>query len=142
MDDIDRAIIAELRADSRAPYAAIGAEVGLSASATKRRVDRMVADRTIRRFTVDVDPAAEGAGTEAYVELFCRGTIAPHELRRMLLAIPEVVEAGTVTGEADAVGVLRAAGDQELEQALEKVRAAGSVDHTKSSVVLSRLITR
>ena len=142
MDEVDRGILSALQRDSRAPYAEIGLAVGLSASATKRRVDRLVRDGVIKRFTIDIDPAVDGTPTEAYVELFCRGTIAPNDLRRMLTAIPEVIEAGTVTGDADAIVVLRAAGVAELEQALEKVRVAGSVDHTKSSVVLSRLIQR
>jgi DNA-binding Lrp family transcriptional regulator len=142
MDRVDRLIIERLKDDGRAPYAALGEAVGLSASATKRRIDRLLADGTIRRFTVEVDPAAEGGSTEAYVELFCRGTVSPRDLRRMLLAVPEVVQAGTVTGEADAIVLMRAPGVAELEQALEKVRVAGSVDHTKSAVVLSRLISR
>jgi hypothetical protein len=98
MDQIDHAIIDTLRANGRASYADIGAEVNLSASAAKRRVDRLVEDGVIQGFTIQVDPALDGMGTEAYVELFCRGTVAPHDLKRILSAVPEVVDAATVTG--------------------------------------------
>ncbi len=77
MDRIDHGIIDQLRLNARAGYADIGAEVGLSASAVKRRIDKLVADGVIRGFTVQVDPAVEGLATEAYVELFCRGTVSP-----------------------------------------------------------------
>ena len=134
MDRTDHGIIDQLRLNARAGYADIGSEVGLSASAVKRRIDRLVADGVIRGFTVQVDPAVEGLATEAYVELFCRGTVSPSDLKRILAGIPEIVEAGTVTGEADAFVIMRARDVIALEEALEKVRAASSVDHTRSAI--------
>lgn len=142
MDAIDSRIIDQLRQNARAGYGDIGDVVGLSASAVKRRVDKLVADRVIRGFTVQVDPAVEGLAVEAYVELFCRGTVAPDELRRILLAVPEVVEAGTVTGDADAIVRLRSRDIPSMEEALERVRSAPNVDHTRSAIVFSRLVDR
>ena len=142
MDAIDHRIIGELRSNARANYGDIGASVGLSASAVKRRVDKMVTEGTIRGFTVDVDPSVEGLAVEAYVELFCQGTVSPKELQRMLLTIPEVMEAGTVSGDADAIIHMRAKDIGALEDALERVRVAPNVNHSKSSIVLSRLIHR
>ncbi|WP_169076994.1 Lrp/AsnC family transcriptional regulator [Microcella alkalica] len=142
MDAIDSRIIEQLRQNARAGYGDIGDVVGLSASAVKRRVDKLVADRVIRGFTVQVDPAVEGLAVEAYVELFCRGTVAPDELRRILLAVPEVVEAGTVTGDADAIVRLRSRDIPSMEEALERVRSAPNVDHTRSAIVFSRLVDR
>jgi DNA-binding Lrp family transcriptional regulator len=142
MDAIDHRIIGELRSNARANYGDIGASVGLSASAVKRRVDKMVTEGTIRGFTVDVDPSVEGLAVEAYVELFCQGTVSPKELQRMLLTIPEVMEAGTVSGDADAIIHMRAKNIGALEDALERVRLAPNVNHSKSSIVLSRLIHR
>ena len=142
MDNIDYGILDMLRQNSRAGYGDIGDRVGLSASAVKRRVDRLVADGVIRAFTIQVDPAVDGMATEAYVELFCRGTVAPEELKRILSQVPEVVDAATVTGSADAVVHIRSRDIPSLEDALERVRIAPSVDHTRSAIVLSRLIHR
>jgi DNA-binding Lrp family transcriptional regulator len=142
MDSLDYGIIDLLRQNSRAGYGDIGEQIGLSASAVKRRVDRLVADGVIRGFTIQVDPAVDGMATEAYVELFCRGTVAPDELRRILSSVPEVVDAGTVTGSADAIVHMRSRDIASLEIALEKVRVAPNVDHTRSAIVLSTLIQR
>ncbi len=142
MDNLDRGIIDLLRQNARASYGDIGGSVGLSASAVKRRVDRLVADGVIRGFTIQVDPTVDGYNTEAYVELFCRGTVAPDELLRILSGVPEVVDAGTVTGSADAIVHMRARSIPALEDALERVRIAPNVDHTRSAIVLSRLIHR
>lgn len=142
MDRIDYGIIDLLKQNARASFGEMGEQVGLSASAVKRRVDRLVRDGVIRGFTVQVDPAVDGLATEAYVELFCRGTVSPTELRRLLQGVPEIVDAGTVTGDADAIVIMRARDIPSLEDALERVRVAAMVDHTKSSIVLSKLITR
>ncbi|WP_061961634.1 Lrp/AsnC family transcriptional regulator [Demequina flava] len=142
MDALDRKLIDLLRDDGRAPYADLGERIGLSASAVKRRVDRMVADGVIRGFTVMTDPEAVGHSTEAYIELFCRGIVGPNELTKILEDIPEVIEATTVTGQADALVTLRAKDTQDLERALERVRSPGQVDSTRSAIVLSRLIER
>ena len=140
IDDLDKLIIDELRLDGRAPFAELGLRVGLSASAVKRRVDRLVADGVIRGFGVRLDPAVDGRAIEAFVELFCTGTVAPHELTRIMSGIPNVVEALTVTGQADAILRLRAETMADLEVALEKVRLAPQVDKTRSAIVLSHLV--
>lgn len=142
MDSLDYKIIDLLRQNARAGYGHIGDIIGLSASAVKRRVDRLVADKVIRGFTIQVDPNVDGLATEAYVELFCRGTVSPDDLRRILAAVPEVVDAGTVSGSADAIVHMRSRDIASLEVALERLRLAPNLDHTRSSIVLSKLIQR
>lgn len=142
MDKIDRSILDQLRLNARKGYADIGAVVGLSASAVKRRIDRLVADGVIRTFTIQVNPEYEGNTTEAWVELFCRGTVSPEELGRILDGIPEITYAGTVSGSADAIVQLRARSIGALEEALERIRVAPNIDHTRSAIVMSRLINR
>ncbi len=142
MDDIDRQVVGCLLEDARATFAEIGVVVSLSASAVKRRVDRLLATGALRGFTAVVDPAALGWTTEAYVELYCKGTVSPQELRRSLERVPEVVGACTVSGSADALVHMLASDVGHLEQALERIRDEHNVDHTESVIVLSRLIDR
>ena len=142
MDALDYKILDLLKLNSRTGYGDIGQVIGLSASAVKRRIDRLVASGIIRGFTIQLDPALDGTVTEAYVELFCRGTVAPAELKRILAQVPEVVDAGTVTGSADAIVHMRSRDIPSLELALEKLRIAPNVDHTRSAIVLSNLIRR
>jgi len=103
LDALDRQIVAALLGDARATYAEVGAQVGLSAPAVKRRVDRLRASGAITGFSAQIDPAALGWTTEAYVELFCRGRTSPRDIAAAVAKHPEVVDACTVTGEADAL---------------------------------------
>jgi DNA-binding Lrp family transcriptional regulator len=89
-----------------------------------------------------VNPALLGWGTEAYVEVYCRGTVLPRQLRRNAEALPETVSACTVTGAADMLVHLRAKDVQHLEQAIAQLRNGPNVDHTESIIVLSRLLDR
>ncbi len=142
LDNLDRQIIGALIEDARATYAQIGAQVGLSAPAVKRRVDRLRSAGAITGFSARVDPAALGWTTEAYVELFCRGRTSPGDIRAAVAGYPEVVDACTVTGEADALLRIRAADVQHFEQIVERISAEPFVVRTRSEIVLSRLIDR
>jgi DNA-binding Lrp family transcriptional regulator len=134
--------VARLVADARSSYAEIGGVVGLSAPAVKRRVDRLLATGVLRGFTAVVDPGALGWGTEAFVEVHCRGNVTPAQLRAGLRPVHEVVAAYTVSGAADAIVHLRAAGIAHLETTLERLRALDFVDRTVSTLVLSTLLDR
>ena len=123
MDAIDHRIVSCLVADARSSYAEIGSEVGLSAPAVKRRVDKLLDAGVLRGFTAVVDPEALGWGTEAFVEVHCRGNVMPHRITASLEPLTEVVAAYTVSGAADAIVHLRAADIHHLETALERLRA-------------------
>jgi DNA-binding Lrp family transcriptional regulator len=142
VDRIDEKVIGCLLRNARATLAEIGSDVGLSAPAVKRRIDRLVAGGAIQGFTALIDPDVLGWQTEAYVELYCKGTVSPEDLRRSLERVPEVVGAVTVSGEADALVHMLASDVKQLERALERIRDEPNVDHTRSVIVLSRLIDR
>jgi len=142
LDDIDARIITALIKDARASYAVIGNEIGLSAPAVKRRVDRLRASGAITGFSARVDPVALGWTTEAYVELFCSGRSTPDVSAAAVRRYPEVADACTVTGEADALVHIRAADVRHFEQVMERISAEPFVVRTRSVIVLSRLIER
>lgn len=142
LDRLDEQIVALLVDDARRSYAHLGAEVGLSPSAVKRRVDRLRAGGAITGFTVRLDPGALGWSVEGYVELYCSARTPPATIRAAVERFPEVVEASTVSGEADAVLRILAVDMRHFEQVLEKISAEPFVARTKSVLVLSPLLRR
>ncbi len=139
-DDLDQQIVAALVQNGRATFAELGDAVGLSAPATKRRVDRLVDEGTISGFTAIVDPASSGSPLEAFLELHCRGTVSPDTIRAIVDPYPAVKAAYTVSGDADALVHLRCADVAELEHTLELIRADDRVVRTSTVIVLSRLL--
>ncbi len=142
LDDIDTRIVAVLRDDARASFAEIGAAVGLSAPAVKRRVDRLRSSGVITAFAAVVDPSALGWTTEAYVEVYCQGKTTPGMIAAAVTRHPEVVDACTVSGDADALVHVMAADMRHFEEVLERIGAEKFVVRTKSVLVLSRLLRR
>jgi DNA-binding Lrp family transcriptional regulator len=141
-DELDKRIVTALVEDARATYAEVGAQIGLSAPAVKRRVDRLRASGAITGFSARVDPLALGWTTEAYVELFCRGKTSPAQIAAAVGQHPEVTDACTVTGEADALLHIRAADVRHFERVMERISAEPFVVRTRSVIVLSRLVNR
>lgn len=140
LDATDLRILELLQHHGRATFHEIGQYSGLSAPAAKRRFDRLIAVGAIQGFSANVDPRWRGRSAEAFVELFCHGGTAPKQLRAALSEFPEVVFAATVTGEADALVHVAAHDIAHLEETLEAIRTATSMERTRSSVLLTRLI--
>lgn len=142
LDPLDRRIMSILAGDARKSFAEIGEVVGLSASAVKRRVDRLRATGTIMGYTAVFDPGALGWNTEAYVEIYCKQNTTPARIAESVGRHPEVVAAMTVTGDADALLRIRAADIRHFEEVLERIRAEPFILRTSSYVVLSHLLER
>jgi DNA-binding Lrp family transcriptional regulator len=142
MDAIDAQILALLRDDARRSYGDIGDRVALSAPAVKRRVDRLRGSGALIGFTTVVDEAALGATTEALVELFFAPGTLLDEVAETLRRHAEVVEAFSVTGDADAIARVRTRDNADLERLIIDLQRDGRVQRTRSQVVLSRLVGR
>lgn len=142
MDDFDREILALLVDDGRRTYDDIGRRVSLSAPAVKRRVDRLRAQGALRGFTAVIDQTALGDRTEALVELFFAPGTLLDQVTEILEAHPEVVEAWSVTGDADAIARVRTHDNADLERLIMDLQRNGLVQRTRSQVVLSRLVHR
>jgi DNA-binding Lrp family transcriptional regulator len=140
MDTIDRKILALLQEDGRRTFFDIAQRVSLSAPAVKRRVDRLRETGVLRGFTAVVDHGALGWNTEALVELFYAPGTLRHEVARSLEQHPEVVEAFSVTGEADAIARVRTRDNADLERLIIALQSDRLVERTRSQVVLSRLV--
>ena len=142
MDALDHKILALLVEDGRRTYDDIGRRVSLSAPAVKRRVDRLRSQGALRGFTAVIDHEALGDHTEALLELFFAPGTLLEQVGEVLRAQPEVVEAWSVTGDADALARVRTRDNADLERLIMALQRDGLVQRTRSQVVLSQLIHR
>jgi Lrp/AsnC family leucine-responsive transcriptional regulator len=141
MDAVDERILALLVEDGRRTYGDIAKRVRLTAPSVKRRVDRLRAEGALEGFTAVVDHGALGWDTEALVELFFRPGTTLDEVARILRGHPEVAEAWSVTGEADAIARVRTKDNSDLERLIIELQRNGLVERTRSVIALSRLVS-
>ncbi len=142
IDAVDRKILSLLVEDGRRSYGDIAARVSLSAPSVKRRIDRLRDRGALEGFTAIVDHGAMGWNTEALVELFFQAGTTLDRVARTLRDHPEVVEAWSVTGEADAIARVRTGDNAALERLIMDLQKDGLVIRTRSQVVMSRLVSR
>jgi Lrp/AsnC family leucine-responsive transcriptional regulator len=141
VDDLDRRILMLLVEDGRRTYDDIAGRVNLSAPSVKRRVDRLRESGALEGFTAVVDHGAMGWNTEALVELFYQPGTTLDRVAKTLREHPEVVEAWSVTGEADAIARVRTEDNAALERLIMDLQRNGLVLRTRSQVVMSRLVS-
>jgi Lrp/AsnC family transcriptional regulator, leucine-responsive regulatory protein len=141
IDAVDRKILSLLVEDGRRTYDDVAGRVGLSAPSVKRRVDRLRESGALEGFTAVVDHGAMGWNTEALVELFYQPGTTLDRVAKTLREHPEVVEAWSVTGEADAIARVRTEDNAALERLIMDLQRNGLVLRTRSQVVMSRLVS-
>lgn len=135
LDDTDFRIISLLVEDGRAPYARIGAEVGLSAHGAADRVRRLRRAGVIDGFTTIVDLERMGRGLEAYVDLRLMPNADPDRFEEHARAIDTVEELAFVTGRFDYQARVACAGPDELDRTVRTLRRAGAAQ-TETRIVL------
>ncbi|MGV9418977.1 Lrp/AsnC family transcriptional regulator [Streptomyces sp. NPDC003674] len=111
MDEIDRAILRELQTDGRIAYADLGPKVGLSASAARQRLQRLLDSRAVQVVGV-TDPMAMGGQAMALLGIGVDGD--PRTVADALAVRPEVVYSVLTSGGFDLFAEVVAPGPKDL----------------------------
>jgi len=136
LDAVDRAVLNALGENARATFAEIGARVNLSASAVKRRVDRLERTGVIAGYTVVLDRGRLGPSIQAFTELRFSGNARVDSIAAIGAEIPEVEYVYTLAGDPDAVALLRVHDVADLKRVVDLLRSRDHVIGTKTLMVL------
>jgi Lrp/AsnC family leucine-responsive transcriptional regulator len=137
MDAIDRRILGILADEARISATELASRLPLSVSATTERLRRLSGSGLIRRFTVELDPAASGRPITVFVDLRLRRDVAKADADQALLEVPAVVDARHVTGRHDYQLQIAAVDVADLDRALEAL-----VDIVGAEETMTRLVLR
>ena len=138
LDETDRALLARLQQDGVTPYAELGGEVGLSASAVNDRLKRLKAKRILRRIVAEVDPVPLGREFLVFLLVEIGDMRQEQEFRQRMTARPEVLECHHIAGDYSYLLKLRLAGPAHFERFLsEQVKTIGGIQRTHSIIALS-----
>jgi Lrp/AsnC family transcriptional regulator, leucine-responsive regulatory protein len=136
LDAIDHQLVDLLRRDARQRLADLGAAVNLSASAVKRRVDRLEEAGVILGYRAVIDDAKIGRHLEAFAELTFAGDTKVADISSVAKDLPEVQAVFTTAGDPDAIVWIRVKDVEDLTRVIDLLRRTGKVTGTKTLMVL------
>jgi len=142
LDELDRKILALVQQDARRAADAIGAEIGLSASAVQRRIARLREEGVITAEVAIVDPRSVGRSLTLIVDIEVERE-RPElmaVLKRWIAGEPAIQEAWYVTGDGDFVLVVTARHVEDYDALMQKLVSENSnVRRFRTRVALGTL---
>jgi len=136
MDDLDRDILSILRKDARTPYTEIADEVGTSEGTVRNRVERMVGEGIIERFTV----ATRTGNIKAMIELGVAVDVDTSAVSERIAEWSSVDFVWQVSGEQDIVLVVDCADTEGLNGLITEARELEDVVSTKTRLILDERV--
>lgn len=140
IDETDRALIAALTENARAPVADLARRTGLARTTVQSRIDRLLDRGMIAGFTLRPG-AALRAPIRATVLISIAPRSAPAVLAR-LRSMPEVESVHTTSGRVDMIVALGADSTEALDRTLDRIGAVEGVEGSESLIHLSTKIDR
>lgn len=136
MEEIDRQILALLADDGRMSFTDLAKETGLSVSAVHQRVRRLQKRGIVQGFTARLDHARIGLPLTAFVSIKPIDPSAPDDAPERLAHLTAIEACHSVAGDESYILKVRVGSPNELEDLLQRIRAAANVA-TRTTVVLS-----
>lgn len=136
-DDINAAILRELKANARLPLATLGRRVGLSRTAVKQRLERLERSGQIRGYTTIVAGEGDSPAPLSAILLVERSDrLHGGSVIGRLRAIAEVGACHALAGDLDLLVEVRGAGAERLRGIMETVAGIHGIRDARLYLVL------
>lgn len=135
-DDLDRRIIAHLRADGRASLSKVADVLGIARGTVQSRLERLLETGTLLGFTARVreDHALSAIRAVMMIEVVGKSTT---QVIRKLRGMPEIYALHTTNGNWDLVADIRSDSLSEFDRVLREIRMIDGVSNSETSLLLS-----
>ncbi len=128
LDEKDEKILSILKQNARTPNVEIAKSLGLTEGAVRHRIEVLIKNKTIERFTIETSRASY------YGVVMVR---AKHETKKMMADIANAKiakEAYEISGEYDGCIILEATSLDEIDQKVDRLRKLKSVVDTRTFI--------
>ncbi len=142
LDRLDCRLLAALQTDGQLTAQDLAARLPLSASQIGRRRQRLEAEGYVTGYRATLAPEKLGLTVEAFVQVAMAGHSPANAeaFRKLAHALPEVVGAWTLTGEADYLVRVHCADLAALNRLVQDVLLAHpAVSRVRSQIVMERI---
>jgi DNA-binding Lrp family transcriptional regulator len=133
MDEIDEKILKLLKDHARMTYVEIGEQVNLSEGAVRNRVQSLVSNGIIKKFTIEVANTSKIRSLTMISVEPSTPTFAVSKEVQKLIGVERIYE---VTGEYDIITVVSHQNIEGINQCIEDIRKVKGVVKTNSVIVL------
>ncbi len=136
LDKFDNKILSLLKVNSRASFAEIGREIGLSASSVRERIQRLTDSGVIHKFTIELNQEQLGFELEAFILI----KLFSGKLKKFISIVnqfDEVQKSYRVTGNENVLMKVALKDQKHLQGFLDKIMVFGD---TTTLMVLSEIV--
>jgi len=136
MDELDRKLLALLRADARTPAASLAAKLKVSRGTVSNRLRKLEDSQVIVGYTVRLRPEAQPERIRAWMGVLVEG----NQSRRVLASLlgePAVAGLHDTNGRWDLLAEIEVGSMAELSQALERIRLISGIRGTATNILLT-----
>ena len=141
LDQIDRSLLAALRAHPRASLTALAKVADVARGTIYSRLERLEHTGVITGYGPEVDPVAAGYSVLAFCTLEIQQ--GSHEQTTTKLArLPQVLEIHTITGDGDLLLRVIATSNDHLHDIIQAISAIPTVQRTQTQLALATTVNR
>jgi DNA-binding Lrp family transcriptional regulator len=139
LDEVDVELVRLLRTDARLSIRALAEQLGISRANAYLRFNRLVDSEVIRAFTIEIDHAALGLQTSAYVEVSMEQN-AWRSVSAALMRIEAVKYVCLLGGAFDALVLIRTNDNHSLRDViLDELQGIEGITSTRTLLIFEEV---
>jgi DNA-binding Lrp family transcriptional regulator len=136
MDDLDRAILTQLRKDARTSISSIASDLSVARATVQHRITRLENDGTIIGYTVKVNPGSSPNVVRAIMSIATEGNTAKSVVTR-LSGSANVMAVHSTNGKWDLIADIQADSLEEFDNAINEIREMKEISSSETNLLLS-----
>ncbi|MBD3913007.1 Lrp/AsnC family transcriptional regulator [Nocardioides hwasunensis] len=140
VDDIDGKVIEIFASEPRLGVLEASRRLGIARGTVQARLDKLAARGVITGWGPDLSPEALGYPVMAFLTLEIRQGAGHDAVATHLAAIPEVLEAYTITGAGDMWARVVARSNADLQRVIDLVLTEPGIDRSTTVIALATQI--
>jgi DNA-binding Lrp family transcriptional regulator len=140
IDSLDARLITLLAAEPRLGVLECARRLAVARGTVQARLDRLNARGVVTGYGPQVDPVALGFEVTAFVSLEIRQRYGHDAVAAHLAAIPEVLEAHTITGASDMFCRIVARSNADLQRVIDGILAYDGIVRASTVIALAEQI--
>ncbi|BCJ59896.1 Lrp/AsnC family transcriptional regulator [Micromonospora endophytica] len=140
LDALDVSLIELLAEEPRIGVLECSRRLGVARGTVQARLDKLVEREVIGGFGPEVSPAAIGFSVTSFVTLEISQRHGHDPVTRHLAAIPEVLEAHTITGSSDLLCRIVARSNTDLQRVIDQIVSYEGITRASTIIALAQQI--